>query len=47
QLTREEFITLVTWIDANAPYYATYAGRRNLKHKDHADFRPLPTAGGQ
>ena len=45
--TRNEFIKLVTWIDANAPYYATYSGRRNLKYKDHPDFRPAPTAGGE
>ncbi|MFH1267412.1 MAG: hypothetical protein ABIK89_16940, partial [Planctomycetota bacterium] len=42
-LSREEFITLVTWVDANAPYYGSYFGRRNLKHRDHPDFRPLPT----
>ena len=43
KLSREEFIKLVTWVDANAPYYGSYFGRRNLKHKDHPDFRPLPT----
>ena len=43
RLTREEFITLVTWVDANAPYYGSYYGRRNIKYKDHPDFRPIPT----
>ena len=43
KLSREEFIKLVTWVDANAPYYGSYFGRRNLKHKSHPDFRPLPT----
>jgi len=43
KLSREEFIALVTWVDANAPYYGSYFGRRNLKHKNHPDFRPLPT----
>ena len=43
KLSREEFIRLVTWIDANSPYYGSYFGRRNLKYKDHPDFRTLPT----
>jgi hypothetical protein len=43
-LTREEFIRIVTWIDANAPYYGTHRGKKNVKWKDHADFRPLPLA---
>ena len=42
RLSREEFITLATWVDANAPYYGSYYGRRNIKYKDHPDFRPLP-----
>ena len=50
ELSREEYIRLVTWIDANSPYYGSYFGRRNLKHRDHPDFRPLPNvelAGGE
>ncbi len=43
-LTREEFIRIVTWIDANAPYYGTHQGKKNLKWKDEPDFRPLPLA---
>ncbi len=43
-LTREEFIKVVTWIDANAPYYGTHEGKKNLKWKDEPDFRPLPLA---
>jgi len=43
ELPREDFIKLVTWIDANAPYYGSYFGRRNLRHKDHPDFRRPPT----
>jgi len=41
-LTGEEFIRIVTWIDANAPYYGTHEGKKNLKWKDEPDFRPLP-----
>ena len=42
KLSRTEFIKLVTWIDSNAAYYGSYFGRRNLKYKDHPDFRPIP-----
>jgi len=45
KLTRNEYIRIVTWIDANAPYYGTHSGKKNLKWKDDADFRPLPLAG--
>jgi hypothetical protein len=41
-LSREEFIRIVTWIDANVPYYGTYRGKRDLRDKDHPDFRALP-----
>ncbi len=44
-LTREEFIRIVTWIDANAPYFGTHRGKKNLKWKGDSDFRPLPLAG--
>jgi hypothetical protein len=44
-LTREEFIKIATWIDANVPYYGTYRGRRNPSDKDHPDFRALPLVG--
>ena len=44
QLTREEFIRIVTWIDANAPFYGTHRGKKNLKWKEEPDFRPAPLA---
>jgi len=43
-MTREEFIKIVTWIDANAPFYGTHAGKKNIKWKDEPDFRPMPMA---
>ena len=43
-LTREEFIKITTWIDANVPYYGTYDGKKRLKYKDEPDFRPNPRA---
>ncbi len=43
ELSLEELVTLVTWVDANAPYYGTYYGRKNLQYRDHPDFRPIPT----
>jgi hypothetical protein len=42
KLTNAEFIKIVTWIDANAPYYGTYRGKRELKDKDAPDFRLPP-----
>ncbi len=44
-LSRGEFVRIVTWIDANVPYYGTYRGERNLQDKDHPDFRALPLVG--
>lgn len=42
-LPREDFIRLVTWVDANAPYYGSYFGHRNLVYRGRPDFRPVPT----
>ncbi len=43
KLPREDFIRLVTWVDANAPYYGSYFGRRNIAYRSQGDFRPVPT----
>ena len=43
ELSRPEWVRLVTWVDSNAQYYGSYFGRRNLKYQDYADFRPVPT----
>jgi len=43
-LSSEEFIRIVTWVDANVPYYGTYRGKRGLEDKDDPDFRALPIA---
>jgi hypothetical protein len=40
ELSKEEFIRLVTWIDSNGQYYGSYWGRRNIKYKKHPNFRP-------
>jgi hypothetical protein len=42
ELTKEEFIRIVTWMDANIPFYGTYRGKRDLKYTDEPDFRPPP-----
>jgi len=44
-ITQTEFVRIVTWIDANVPYYGTYRGKRDLKDKDAPDFRLPPLAG--
>jgi len=43
-LTREEFIKIVTWVDANCPFYGTHGGCKHAEGKDRPDFRPLPLA---
>ena len=43
QLSKEEWIKLVTWIDCGAPFYGSYYGRRNLRYQGQPDFRPIPT----
>jgi hypothetical protein len=43
ELSREEMTRLVTWADANGPYYGTYFGRRNLAHQGLPGFRPVAT----
>jgi len=45
KLSDEEFIRMITWIDANCPFYGTYRGKRDIKHKDDPDFRPPPLYG--
>jgi len=42
-LQPEEVLRISNWVDTNAQYYGSYFGRRNLKDKDHPDFRPVPT----
>lgn len=42
-LPREDFIRLATWVDANAPFYGSYFGRRHIAARDRPDFRPVPT----
>jgi hypothetical protein len=42
-LTPEELLKISNWVDTNAQYYGSYFGRRNLKDKDHPNFRPTPT----
>jgi hypothetical protein len=43
KLTPEERIRVTTWIDSNGQYYGAYYGRKNLKYKDHPNFRPILT----
>ncbi|MBI5832817.1 MAG: hypothetical protein HZB16_10990 [Armatimonadetes bacterium] len=45
KLSAAEWMHVVTWIDANAPYYGSWDGRRNLRYRDLAGFRPTPKAG--
>ena len=43
KLSKAEMVRLTTWVDCNGQYYGTYYGRKNLKYKDHPNFRPEST----
>ena len=43
RIAREDMIRLTNWVDTNGQYYGSYFGRRNLRYKDHPNFRPTPT----
>jgi len=43
KLKREEVLRITNWIDTNSQYYGMYWGRKNLRYKDHPNFRPKPT----
>jgi len=42
-LKPEELLKITNWVDTNGQYYGSWWGRRNLKYKDHPNFRPVPT----
>jgi hypothetical protein len=43
KLTREELVRVTNWVDTNSQYYGSYWGRRNLRYREHPNFRPTPT----
>jgi mono/diheme cytochrome c family protein len=43
QLEQAEFVRLATWVDANAQYYGSYYGKKNIRYTSDKDFRPVPT----
>ncbi|MBT3193062.1 MAG: hypothetical protein HN341_10950 [Verrucomicrobia bacterium] len=43
KLTPEELLKISNWVDTNAQFYGMYWGRKNVRHKDHPNFRPTPT----
>jgi len=42
-LSQVELLKITNWVDTNGQYYGAYWGRRNLRYKDHPNFRPVPT----
>ncbi|MDP6633279.1 MAG: hypothetical protein QGG42_00090 [Phycisphaerae bacterium] len=42
-LKPEELLKITNWVDTNCQYYGAYWGRKNLRHKQHPNFRPVPT----
>ena len=43
KLSREEFIRLINWLDANCQYYPSYWGQKNIAHRASPFFRPEVT----
>ena len=43
KLSKPELLQITNWIDTNSQYYGMYWGRKNLQHKNHPNFRPIPT----
>ncbi len=43
KLSSQEMVRITTWVDNNAQYYGSYYGRKNIQHKGHPNFRPVPT----
>jgi hypothetical protein len=39
KLTKEEILKITNWIDTNCQYYGTYYGRKNVRYKEHPDYR--------
>jgi hypothetical protein len=42
-LSKEELLKITNWVDTNAQFYGMYWGRKNLKYKEHSNYRPIPT----
>ncbi len=42
-MTVADCVRITNWVDTNGQYYGSYWGRRNLRYKDHPNFRPQPT----
>jgi len=43
KLTLAEFVRIATWVDTNGVYHGSYWGRIVPPHKDHPNYRPVPT----
>jgi hypothetical protein len=43
KLTKAEFVRIATWVDTNGVYHGSYWGRIVPPHKDHPNYRPVPT----
>jgi hypothetical protein len=43
KMSQAEFVRIATWIDTNGVYSGSYFGRLVPPHKDHPNYRPVPT----
>lgn len=42
-LSLAEMVRFATWIDASGVFYGSYWGRRDVRFRDHPNYRPVPT----
>jgi len=43
KMSKAEFVRIATWIDSNGVFSGSYFGRLVPPHKDHPNYRPVPT----
>jgi len=43
KLEPADLLKITNWVDTNVQYYGSWWGRRNIKYKDHPNFRPVST----
>ena len=41
-LKQEELLKITNWVDTNSQFYGSYWGRKNLRYKNHPNYRPVP-----
>lgn len=42
-LSFEEFVRFVSWLDTGAQYHPSWQGKKNIRYKGQPDYRPEHT----